>query len=322
MNKFIQCAAIACAISIPTMPAHVWAHGLEGDRFFPPTPLTDDPFAVDELSLPEVQYNPAQASKELDVTGAFSKEIFPKFALSVQDTYINLNPKGGPAQDGWSPITLNAKYQLLEVPDHEFILAVGSDFELGGTGSKGITSSETDSGYNSYTTYTPNLYMGKGFNELPDSLKYLRPFAFTAVVGYSIPGQATNSDGSLNPNAVQWSGSLQYQLNYLQQHVEDVGIPKPFSNMIPLVEFQMSSPVNRYSGALAGTTGTLNPGILWEGNYCQISAEASIPINQQSGPAIGGLFQVQIFIDDLFPTIFGHPIFFKDAKDNFTIDNN
>jgi hypothetical protein len=316
MKKIISSAAFACAAAILITPSPCPAHGLEGDRFFPPTPLTDDPFAVDELSLPLVQYNPASASNEIDITGSFSKEIFPKFALSIQDTYINLNPKGGPAQDGWSPITLNAKYQLLEIPDHEFILAVGSDFELGGTGSKGIPSSVSDSGYNSYTTYTPNLYIGKGFNELPDGLKYLRPFAFTAVVGYSIPGEATNSDGSLNPNAVQWIGSLQYQLNYLQQHVEDVGIPKPFSNMIPLVEFQMSTPVNRYSGALAGTTGTLNPGILWEGKYCQISAEASIPVNQQSGPAIGGLIQVQVFIDDLFPKIFGHPIFGSDDNNN------
>jgi len=284
-------------------PIHVRAHGFEGDRFFPPTPLTDDPFAVDELSLPEVQYNPATASKELDVTGSFSKEIFPKFALSIQDTYINLNPKGGPSQDGFSPLVLNAKYQLWEIPEHEFILAIGSDFTWGGTGSKALYS------YNSYSTYTPNLYLGKGFNEFPESLKYLRPFAFTAVVGYDLYSGAPAS------NALEWSGSLQYQLNYLQQHVEDIGLPKPFSNMIPLVEFQMTSPTNRNGET---TTGTVNPGVLWEGKYCQLSLEASVPINSHTGPAVGGLFQIQIFIDDLFPKIFGHPVFFSDENNNPT----
>jgi len=299
MQKLFQRAALACALAILIAPAPIRAHGFEGDRFFPPTPLTDDPFAVDELSLPEIQYNPASANRELDVTGSFTKEIFPKFALSIQDTYVNLNPKGGPAQDGWSPLTLNAKYQLWEIPGHEFILALGSDFTLGGTGSKALPS------YQYYTTYTPSLYLGKGFNEFPDNLKYLRPFAFTAVIGYDLYSNAAAS------NALEWSGSLQYQLDYLQQHVEDIGLPKPFRDMIPLVEFQMTTPTNR---SAQPTTGTINPGVLWEGQYCQLSLEASIPLNSRSGPAVGGLFQIQFFIDDLFPKVFGHPLFLGDNK--------
>ena len=77
-------AGLACAMMVLGAFDFVRAHGLEGDRFFPPTPLTDDPFAVDELSLPEIQYNPATASHELDVSGSLSKEIFPKFALTVE----------------------------------------------------------------------------------------------------------------------------------------------------------------------------------------------------------------------------------------------
>src|SRR5271154_5123165 len=120
MKNILAMAALMCAVMLFPTGAH--AHGFEGDRFFPPTPLTDDPFAVDELSLPEIQYNPATASHEVDITGSLSKEIFPKFALSVSETYINLNPKGGPAQDGWGNVGFNAKYQFWEIPEHEFIL--------------------------------------------------------------------------------------------------------------------------------------------------------------------------------------------------------
>jgi hypothetical protein len=299
--KKLAGALLFSALALPCFYVQLHAHGFEGDRFFPPTPLTDDPFAVDELALPIVQYNPASASHEVDVSGSFSKEIFPKFALSVSGTYINLNPKGGPAQDGFDNVDLNVKYQLWEVPAHEFILAIGSDVDLGGTGSRAL-------GVNNYTTYTPNLYFGKGFNELPDALKYGRPFAFTGVVGYDLYANAAA------PNALEWSGSLQYSLPYLQEHVEDIGLPRPFSDMIPLVEFSMTSPTNRSGGT---TTGTLDPGVLWEGKYCQIGLEASIPVNDHSGPAVGGLFQVQIFIDDLFPKYFGYPIFgHHDATEN------
>ncbi|MCE0498671.1 MAG: hypothetical protein LV481_12065 [Methylacidiphilales bacterium] len=301
--KFQKMAVAAClaVLAFNIWTTKVQAHGLEGDRFFPPTPLTDDPFAVDELSLPELQYNPATASHEIDITGSFSKEIFPKFALSIQDTYINLNPKGGPAQDGWSPLAFNAKYQLWEIPEHEFILSIGSDFTLGGTGSKALYS------YQYYTTYTPNLYLGKGFNELPDCLKFFRPLAITTVTGYDLYANAAQS------NALEWSGSVQYSIPYLEQNVMDLGIPRPFRDMIPLVEFQMTTPTNKNA---VPTTGTINPGVLWEGKYCQISFEASIPINSQTGPEVGGLFQVQIFIDDLFPKIFGHPIFFNDKNND------
>jgi hypothetical protein len=290
-------AAFVAAIGLDPLTTQLQAHGLEGDRFFPPTPLTDDPFAVDELSLPLVQYDPSPGSKELDVSGSFSKEIFPKFALTIGDTFTHQNPKGGPLENGFSNLSFNAKYQLWEIPEHEFILSVGSDMTLGGTGDRYLGS------YQSYTTYTPNLYLGKGFNEFPDSLKYLRPFAFTGVVGYDLYA------GAPAPNAVEWSGSLQYSIPYLEEHVEDVGIPRPFRDMIPLVEFQMTSPTNRGGGV---TTGTINPGVLWEGKYCQLSAEASFPINGQTGPGVGALFQVQIFIDDLFPKVFGHPIFGED----------
>jgi hypothetical protein len=305
MKMMTLCAATACAIMILTAPNALRAHGLEGDRFFPPTPLTDDPFAVDELSLPEIQYNPAGASNEIDITGSLSKEIFPKFALSISDTYVNLNPKGGPAQDGFSNLGFNAKYQLWEIPEHEFILSIGSDFTLGGTGSKAIQTSSVP--YQYYTTYTPNLYLGKGFNELPDCLKFFRPLAVTTVTGYDLYANAAAS------NALEWSGSLQYSIPYLQEHVEDVGIPRPFRDMIPLVEFQMTTPTNKMA---VPTTGTINPGILWEGKYCQISGEVSIPINSRSGPAVGGLIQAQVFIDDLFPKIFGHPIFGSDERND------
>jgi len=76
--------------------------------------------------------------------------------------------------------------------------------------------------------------------------------------------------------------------------------------MIPLVELAMQSPENRDGGT---TTGTVNPGVLYESRYFQAGIEAVIPINKHSGENIGFVFNVNIFIDDLWPKIFGHPVF-------------
>jgi hypothetical protein len=308
------CAAMACAIMILTVPTTVRAHGFEGDRFFPPTIQTDDPFATDEYSLQFQSFNDPAGSdgtpktREIDVSSEFDKEIFPKFALGVSGTYINLDPQGhqGPAQDGFDNVELSAKYQLWENAPHEWILSLGCLADLGDTGSKAL-------GVDSFTTYTPTVYFGKGFGDLPDGLKYLKPIALTGTVGVAIPGQSANFDGSLNSDALQWGFALEYSLSYLQQHVEDIGLPKPLSDCTPLVEFNMNTPFDQ-SGET--TTGTINPGVLWDGKYCQLGAEAVIPVNAHTGPNVGVVVQVQFFIDDLFPKIFGHPIFFNHDNDN------
>jgi len=76
--------------------------------------------------------------------------------------------------------------------------------------------------------------------------------------------------------------------------------------MVPLVEFVINSPEDRGGGV---TTGTINPGVLWESRYFQLGAEAMIPINSHTGPNIGFIFNVNIFFDDMWPKLFGHPLF-------------
>jgi hypothetical protein len=313
MKHLFNLSVVACVL-MALVPTHVArAHGFEGDRFFPPTIQTDDPFATDEFSLTFQTFNnPASddspKTREIDVSSEFDKEIFPKFALGIEGTYINLEPSKHtddgsdpmPSQDGFENITLSAKYQLFENAPHEFILSVGGEVDLGGTGSKSL-------GVESYSTYTPTVYFGKGFGDLPNELKYLKPFALTGTVGYAIPSKTSD------PNTLEWGLALEYSMPYLQQHVEDIGLPHPFADIIPLVEFSMETPTNRAGGY---TTGTINPGILWESKYCQIGAEAVIPVNSQTGPNVGATVSVQFYIDDLFPKLFGHPIFFNHDDDN------
>ena len=49
--------ALAAVLMI-TQINNALAHGFAGERFFPATILTDDPFVADEMSLPEVSLNP------------------------------------------------------------------------------------------------------------------------------------------------------------------------------------------------------------------------------------------------------------------------
>ena len=52
MNPIRSGAAVAAAVTLISANSAALAHGFAGQRFFPATILTDDPFVADEMSLP------------------------------------------------------------------------------------------------------------------------------------------------------------------------------------------------------------------------------------------------------------------------------
>ena len=296
------CAATAIALTVLlALPVCCRAHGFVGDRFFPPTISTDDPFAVDELSLPLItgfgdpSSDGVPPTDELDFSFEFDKEILPHFALGVSDAYLTMHGAGQPSTYGWDDVEVSAKYQLWQNDPHEAIISAGLVADIGGTGNQSVA--------DPHSILTPTFYFGKGFGDLPDSLGPLRPFAITGVLGQSFP---TNAD---DPNQFQWGFALEFSLPYLQENVKDIGLPAPFKDMIPIVEFSLSTDENRGDRL---TTGTIDPGVLWETPVCELGAEAVIPVNGQTGSNVGFVFQCWVFIDDIFPKVFGQPIFGKD----------
>jgi hypothetical protein len=288
---------LACAALLLAAP-FAGAHGFVGDRFFPPTIATDDPFATDELLLPSVSFfkDPGSSGQwEDDVGFEFDKEILPNFALGASDQLADLTGARQHAAAGWDNLELSAKYQLWQNDEHEAIVSIGLVTDFGGTGNSNV-------GDDRFNTYTPTLYFGKGFGDLPDSLGVLKPFAVTGTLGNSFPNKPDDS------NQFQWGVAVEYSLPYLEETVEDTGLPRPWRDMIPLVEFDMVTNENR-AGA-GRTTGTINPGVLWETPYFQLGGEAEIPVNGRTGPHVGAILQLEIYIDDIFPKIFGHPLLF------------
>ncbi|HEX3628223.1 MAG TPA: hypothetical protein VH280_22670 [Verrucomicrobiae bacterium] len=285
-------ASGAALVAVGMVPDNVSAHGFVGDYFFPPTITTDDPFATDEFSFPTVSWFKADGVATTDISFEFDKEIFPKFTLGIAGDYLFQRPEGGPGTSGWDDFVASAKYQLWENAPHQAILSVGAEWQIGGSGSSEV-------GADSTHVLTPTIYYGKAFGDLPDALNYAKPLAVTGTLGLDLPTRA-------EPNNLQWGFAVEYSLTYLQQEVKDIGLPAPFKTMIPLVEFSMTSPLNRGGGQ---TTGTINPGVLYGNPHFQIGAEALIPVNSVSGHTVGFVVQVQWFIDDLWPKVFGHPIF-------------
>jgi hypothetical protein len=270
------------------VPAPAVAHGVIGERFFPATISTDDPFAADEMALPTI----TSFDHETDIDFDYSKSIFRGFAIGFGIGHIDAKSPDEPRARGFGNLAISPTLEVYRNPKHEFIFTTGIEWEVGGTGSKAVAERSS--------TFTPTVKFGKGFGDLPDSMKYLRPLAVTGTVGYAIPGAHDE------PKSVEWGGAIEYSLLYLQNNVRDQGFSNFVAHLTPVVEFALSSPTRAGGG---GTTGTINPGLIWSGQHIQFAAEAVLPVNKQSGHGIGFIAQLHFYIDDIFPHSLGRPIF-------------
>jgi hypothetical protein len=302
VNRYALGAALTAAIPLLSIAQKAEAHGFAGERFFPATIATDDPFVADEMSLPTITVNPraADGSRETDVEADIAKRLTKNLGLTLSDQWKYTSVPGAPAAYGWSALQTGLQYQLFIDAPHELIGLAGFKVTWGHTGRV------NGAGAPDFTTLSPTFDFGKGFGDLPDSLPWLRPFALTGNLGAGFPTKTT-SNGNLHADTLNYGVALEYSLEFLQHHVRDVGLGAPFDRMVPLVELAMTTPLNRGQGSQ--TTGTVQPGVIWAGQYFQIAAEAILPVNSLSGHGIGGLVQFHLFLDDLYPESIGKPIF-------------
>ena len=293
--------AAACA-ALPLLPSTALAHGFAGDRFFPATLLTDDPFVADEMSLPTLTSNPPDAdrAKEIDLGVDVSKRLWPDVGITISDQWTHLKPKGAPSVTGFGTLGTALDWQFFKNAAHEATALVGASASWAHTGRVQAL------GADDFTTLSPLLGFGKGFGDLPDNLPWLRPFAITGNLSVDFPTK-TQSAGNPNPNNFNYGFAFEYSLPYLQQNVKDIGLPAPFKSMIPLVEVSYSTALNRGQGGQ--TIGTIQPGVIWSGQYFQIGAEAIIPATRQTGNGYGGIVQLHFYLDDIFPNSIGRPLF-------------
>lgn len=311
MNRTIRgysaSALLLSAVIIVLAPSAGWGHGVVGKRFFPTTLTIEDPFVSDELSF-VVEHIKDPHAKETELEVEIQKRLSPNFSLGFGGAYRIIKPSGGHGGEegeegeheessgtayGFSNPTVSLRYQFLRDSVRELAGTMALNITPGGVGAKRVESL-------SETTLTPALQIGKGFGDLPVAAGWLKPLAMTGSLGFNLfTGESHTEELD---NSLEWGVTVMYSIPYLQSFVKDVGIPWPFSRLIPIVEFNGETLLTGH--ASGDTTAFANPGLIWAGKYIQLAVEAKIPLNDISGRNVGILGMIHFFLDDIAPDIF------------------
>ena len=306
----VELASWAFLVLCAAWTQAAWAHGFAGKRFFPATLATEDPFVADELSLPTIARRRTTeddlSSIDSSASVDFSKRLTSDFGIGIGAAWLRSEPRGATRVQGFDNFAASAKYQFYKSDIHETILSVGVDADLGNTGSRRV-------GAESFSTITPAVFAGRGFGDVPEEMRFLRPFAITGSVGIGVPTRSRDTslddDGNPvsepHPHVLKVGLALEYSLPYLNAFVKDIGWPAPLRDAIPIIEVALQRPLDRGRGP---TIGTINPGILFPGRTMQLGIEAVIPVNRHTGGSTGLLMQLHFFLDDLFPKSLGKPL--------------
>jgi hypothetical protein len=306
--------ALAWHIAVPASAA---APYVTGNRTFPVTATTGDPFVADEFSasaasmrFPASDSEPSERETEFEFE--LEKRIAGNFGIEIEGGYEIVDPSGKKSAYGFKNLESGLKYQFYTSDAHELVLSVGVVHEFGGTGAERIGAESTGS-------TTPTLYFGKGLGDLPEGMKYLRPLAVTGTVGYQFADTKSHSVTETDPDTGETSVSeehtpdfwkfgfaLEYSLRYLQGNVQYVGLPIWLTRMTPLVEVAYTTPASGSFGA--PSTGVVAPGVIYTDIGLDIALEAQLPVTRESGEGVGFIAKVAVALDKLGPNFFGRPL--------------
>ncbi len=305
---------VAGFLALIATAASASAHGIAGNRLFPGTLTFDDPAVADELELPNFSSFALR-----DDSGPYRDTGFAWSFTRLLTPTIGVGASGGAIWRRWAAsgalaTSIDLKGQVFRDDAHETLVSSGLSWGVGDTGSKFI-------GANTPHFLAPGVNFGKGFGDLPDALALLRPFAITGALAVEIPMAKSSTNMAFDPatrvfnpsqttnyTRVHWGFALEFSTLYLTDRFTGAA-PKhePVNQFVPLVEFAFDTPL----GTGQRTKGTINPGLSYVAGTWQVVVEAMAPIDRFSGRSIGVRAQTMVFIDDMFPALFGKPLLGK-----------
>jgi len=284
------------AVLLGLSAAQAHAHGVVGQRSFIEPFITEDVNPKNEFVVARPEWDTSRDGHSLSYGFGLEKKLSDHFSITLDSQWDRVSPSAAdePSESGFNNLGITLKYAFFINPDHEAIasFAVESSAPTG----------TADVGAEKDWAFKPFFLYGKGFGDLPDALKYLRPFAVQGDFGPEV------STGAGTPTTFAHNLALQYSIPYLQAAVVDLGIGWPFNDLIGVTEFNFEHGVH---GEEAGTNKiTTTPGIVYMDRWVELGVAGRFPLSGSARDELdrGIIFIVDLFIDDIWPATTWQPL--------------
>src|SRR5256886_4161211 len=201
------------------------AHGVVGQRSFIEPFITEDVNPKNEFVIGRPEWDHSRDGRTLSLGFGLEKKLSDRFSITLDSAWDDITPKphDEPHASGFNNLGITLKYAFFIDPAHEAIASIALE-STAPTGTEKVGAEKAPS-------FKPFLLYGKGPNELPDFLKYLRPFAVQGDAAFEISTDR-NRTTTLAHNV-----AVDYSVPYLQQALRDIGLPSPLTDSIADTEF-------------------------------------------------------------------------------------
>src|SRR5712691_3568359 len=188
------------------------AHGVVGQRSFIEPFIAEDVNPKDEFVIARPEWDHSRDGRTLGLGFGLEKKLSDRFSITLDSEWDDITPKphAEPHASGFDNLNVTLKYAFFINPVHEAIASIALE-STAPTGTEKVGAEQSAS-------FKPFLLYGKGLNELPDALEYLRPLGVQGDAGFEIAIDRART------TALAHNVAIEYSIPYLQQAVHDFGL--------------------------------------------------------------------------------------------------
>jgi len=217
------------------------------------------------------------------------KTISPQSSFSLFAGYQRLEQEGE-ITTGFSNLDLAYKHVLIGLPRHEFVLSISPTVELP-VGSRSV-------GSESHPRAGSDLLFQKGFGDLPDSLRMLRPAAVEGDAGWQSKVTGARDD------LVSADLELEYSLACLDANLAGQSVPRALRNFTPNIDFDYAQYLSAHRNSAAPDF-ELTPAIAWLNSTVEINLGVQVALNRAASGsgAVAFVWLLGVSCDRLAPAL-------------------
>jgi len=217
------------------------------------------------------------------------KTISSESSFSLFAGYQRLEEEGETAS-GFSNLDLAYKYELINLPRHEFVLSISPAVELP-VGGRSV-------GSESHPRAGSDLLFQWGLGDLPEALRMIRPVGVEGDVGWQ--SKVTGARDDLLSADVE----LEYSLAWLDANVAGQSVPRALRNLTPHLDFDYAQYLSAHRNSSAPDL-ELTPAIAWLNSTIELNLGMQVALNRASSGsgAVAFVWLLGVSYDQIVPAL-------------------